>query len=145
MDNEKVTKRIAGRIRVGDGKCPAGHSLMDDRKLMDGERAIAVRIRNLGKEGMLYLNPFYGRFQYESEIQLSRGDVIEVFCPECGVSLLVQDRCNLCDVALFAVHLPDGGQVEACPTVGCQKHALKIVDLDAQLERMYVDDIKFQM
>jgi hypothetical protein len=46
---------------------------------------------------------------------------------------------------MFAVHLPDGGQVEACPKIGCHNHSLKIVDLDEQLERMYVDETKVQM
>ena len=145
MMTESNDKRFAGKIRVANGKCPAGHSLMNDEKLMDGERAITVKVRNNGKTGLLHLNPFYGRFEYESDVELNQGDVIEVFCPHCGVSLLVDEKCVLCDVSMFAIHLPDGGEVEACPVVGCQKHSLKIVDFDEQLARMFVDENKFQM
>jgi hypothetical protein len=140
-----MLKNLKGKIRVANGKCPAGHSLMSDTKKFDRERAIAVVVKASGQSGMLYLNPFYGKFDYEVDIPLNQGDVIEVFCPECQVSLMIEEKCNLCDIHMFAVHLPDGGQVEACPKVGCQRHALKIVNLDEQLERMYVDDLKYQM
>ncbi len=145
MSDDKNASKLEGNIRVANGTCPAGHSLMNDDKLMDGERAITVKIKNAGKSGLIHLNPFYGRFQFDSEILLKEGDVIEVFCPKCGVALIIDENCNLCDVSMFAVNLPDGGQVEACPKVGCQKHSLKIVDLDEQLGRMFVDENKFQM
>ena len=135
-----IAERLKGNIRVAEGRCPHGHSLMSDAKRFDSERAIALRVRNAGREGMIFLNPFYGRFEYECDIELKRGDIVELSCPECGVSLAIDERCKLCDIPMFAVQLPDGGQVEACPAVGCHNHSLTIVDLDTQLERMYVDD-----
>ncbi len=141
----KIPEKLVGRIRVGNGTCPAGHSLMVEDKKFDGERAIAVKIRLGGHSGMLYLHPFYGKHEYESDVSLNEGDVIEVFCPECNASLTIDEQCNLCNIPMFAVNLPDGGQVEACPTIGCQKHSLRIVNLDEQLDRMYVGETKIQM
>ena len=137
--------RFEGKIRVKRGACPNGHSLMTDQKLFDGEQAVKVKAIASGHSGMLYLNPFYGKFEYESEIPLNEGEIIEIFCPECDVSLAIEEMCRLCDIEMFAVHLPDGGQVEACPKIGCHNHSLKIVDLDEQLARMYVDETKVQM
>ena len=68
-----------------------------------------------------------------------------MFCPDCDVSLSIDAMCAMCNIHMFAVHLPDGGEVQSCPKVGCHRHALKIVDIDEQLGRMYVDETKFQM
>jgi hypothetical protein len=134
-----------GRIRVADGLCPAGHSLMSDEVMFHGERAIVLNLRSAGRSGMIFLNPFYGIFEFKSDVELHQGDVVELFCPECKVELTIDEVCRLCNIQMSAVHLPDGGQVEICPKVGCHNHALKIVDLDQQLARMYVDETKIQM
>lgn len=138
-------KKISANLRVTDGRCPKGHNLMTSRKKFDGQDAIALQVAVGGHSGMIYLNPFYGRFEYESEFPLSEKDIANLTCPECGVSLHIDSLCKFCNVQMFAVHLQDGGQVEACPVIGCHSHSLKIVDLDAQLARMYVDETKFQM
>jgi hypothetical protein len=145
MENSSMVKKVASRIRVAEGLCPNGHSLMDKNKSFDGEKAVVLQIRLGGRHGTIYLNPFYGRFQYECDIPLGKGDVVELFCPECEVSLSIDTICKLCNINMVGIHLPDGGQVEVCPTIGCHNHALKIVDLDAQLARMYVDETKVQM
>ncbi len=138
-------KKLTSNLRVTDGKCPNGHSVMAKEKKFDGESAIEINIRFAGKTGKLFLNPFFGRFDFESDLVLGEGDVVDMFCPQCNASLLTDTNCNLCDIPMFAIQLPDGGQVEACPKVGCEKHSLTIVDLDSQLGRMYVDETKVQM
>ncbi len=140
-----LAKKVARNVRIGRGTCPNGHTLMCPDKPMDGEPSIGVRVKCGGKSGNLYLNAFFGRFEYECDFELKKDDVVQLFCPKCGVDLAIDANCNLCNIAMFAIQLPDGGQVEACPTVGCQKHSLKIMDLGAQLDRMYVDETKVQM
>jgi hypothetical protein len=141
-----IVKKITGSIRVAHGMCPHGHSLMSDERRFDGQPAVTVAVRNRGKEGTIHLNPFYGRFEYECDIPLERGDIVELFCPECEAALKIGELCRMCNIPMFAIHLPDGGQVEACPKIGCHNHSLKIVDFDAQLERMYVDEeTRFKM
>ncbi|MCU0665185.1 MAG: hypothetical protein MUC50_23020 [Myxococcota bacterium] len=140
-----IIKKISSNLRVADGRCPKGHSVMTQKRKFDGQAAIALQVAVGGRSGTIYLNSFYGRFEYDSEIPLSDKDIVNLTCPECGVSLHIETICKFCNVQMFAVHLPDGGQVEACPVVGCRNHSLKIVDLDAQLARMYVDETKFQM
>jgi hypothetical protein len=140
-----VIDKIASHLRVQSGSCPNGHSLMSETKMFDGEKSVGLQVAHSGRQGMIYLNPFYGRFEYECEIPVKKGDLLEVSCPRCGVSLEVDTICQLCNIPMVAVHLTDGGQVELCPTIGCHNHALTIVDLDAQLARMYVDETKVKM
>jgi len=145
MDDPSIVKKISARLRVKSGMCPNGHSLMSDDIEFDGQKAVTIEVRKAGLKGKVHLNPFYGRFEFKSSLSLKKGDVIEAFCPQCGVSLAIDTICRLCNIPMFAIQLPDGGQVESCPKAGCHNHSLKIVDLDAQLERMYVDETKFQM
>ena len=145
MGSDSIVKKIAKHLRVRNGMCPAGHSLMTSEKKFDNQDAIRAEVRLNGRTGTIYFNPYYGRFEYECDLQLSHGDIVALFCPECRRSLEVDTLCRLCDIPMFAVQLPDGGQVEACPTVGCHNHSLKIVDLDEQLVRMYVHETKFRM
>jgi len=145
MTQAAKTSKYTGRIRVSEGRCPKGHSLMSDEVLFKGQPAVALEVRLAGRAGMIYLNPFYGIFEFRSDIELHPNDIVELFCPECETSLTIDEMCKLCNIPMAAIQLPDGGQVEVCPKVGCHNHALKIVDLDAQLERMYIDETKFQM
>lgn len=140
-----IIEKISGSLRVKEGQCPNGHSLMSDDKKFDNERAICVQVKIGGRMGKLYFNPFYGKYEYECDIELKENDIVDVSCPDCGVSLTVETTCNLCNIPMFAIQLPDGGEVEACPKVGCHKHSLTIVDLDAQLDRMYVNETKVKM
>ena len=145
MGNDTILKKITGNLAVKDGRCPNGHSLMTEAVRFDGQKAVTATVRVGGRTGEIFLNPFYGRFEYKCGLDMKPGDIPALSCPECGVSLAVDTICRLCNIPMFAVHLADGGQVEACPKVGCHNHALKIIDLDAQLERMYVGETKFQM
>ncbi len=145
MKTSSSIPALSGRIRVSQGSCPRGHSLMSASTLLDGERAVSATVRIAGREGMIYLNPFYGKFEYECDLAIKPGDIVDLFCPSCGVSLAVDTLCRFCNIRMFAIHLPDGGQVEGCPKVGCHNHSLTIVDLDTQLERMYVEETKIQM
>jgi hypothetical protein len=144
MAHDSVLKKLSGSLAVRECTCPKGHSLMTDALRFDGQRAIAAAISVGGRKGEIFLNPFYGRFEYKCDLDMKPGDIPALSCPECGASLAVDTLCRLCNIPMFAVQLPDGGQVEACPKVGCHNHALKIIDLDAQLERMYVGETKLQ-
>jgi hypothetical protein len=144
MEEIKV-KVPPGKICVHDGRCPNGCSLMNQKKLMGGKPAITAVVRCRGGSGLIHLNPFYGVFEYESTIELKREDIVDLYCPHCNVSLAVDEQCGLCRVPMFAIQLPSGGEVRACPTVGCRNHLLTIVDLDAQIASYYSDERRPKM
>lgn len=54
----------------------------------------------------------------------------------------MQTQCSVCKIPMFSIRLPDGGEVAACPKIGCHNHQLVIVDQNAQLGRMYDDETK---
>ena len=140
MMEQLVVKVPSGTVRIKNGFCPNGHSLINAEKLVDGKPSLALTIRIGARKGMLYHSSYYGRFEYESEIPLKAGDMLKMLCPHCGISLTADDLCGICHVPMFEIQLPGGGQVQACRKVGCHNHTLMIVDLDAQLGRLYDDD-----
>jgi hypothetical protein len=144
MEEVKV-KIPAGRICIHDGRCPNGCSLMNRSKLFSGKPAITVAARLRGKVGLIHFNPLYGVFEYQCDLSLKKHDVVDVFCPHCNVSLAVETHCGMCRVPMFAIQLPNGGEVRACPTVGCRNHELTIVDLDAQIAQLYSEERRPKM
>jgi hypothetical protein len=110
---------------------------------MSGVPSIKVDVHVDGKQAPLHLNALYGVFEFESTLQLHPGQIVEIFCPSCGVSLIdTESICGMCKIPMFSILLSDGGQVAACPKIGCHNHRLVIVDLDAQLGRLYDDEEK---
>jgi hypothetical protein len=144
--SEEVRIRVApGKLLIRHATCPAGCSLIDPQVCLGGHPAISTLVRLGGKTGILHLNPFYGVFDHRSELPLAAGDIVDLYCPHCGGSLSVEETCGMCQIPMFAIHLPDGGEVRACPKVGCRNHQLTIVDLDAQFAALYDEERRPKM
>ena len=145
MMEEVRLKVPPGRLLIQEARCPAGCSLMNPDKLLCGKPAITCDIRLRGQSGLIHLNSFFGIFEYESELLLHPGDIVDLRCPHCNVPLAIDELCRVCRVPMFALHLPDGGEVQACPKVGCHNHSLVIVDIDAQIARFYNEERRPKM
>lgn len=143
---EQVILKIPpGSVLIKDGRCPNGCSLMNPDKKMSGKAAVSALVRLRGESGMIHFDPYYGKFDYECDLDPRDGDVVDLYCPHCGTSLSVPDQCNMCHVPMFAIQLPDGGEIRACPSVGCHNHHLTIVDLDAQFAAYYNEERRPKM
>jgi len=128
-------------INVRHATCPNGHSLIDESVKIHGNPSIKVKASCKGNSGYLYLDPVYGSFDnIEKDITLREGDVSELFCPVCGVSLLdPDDTCSLCSSPMFIFQLQHGSFVEGCTKKGCMFHKLKLVSGEQQMGRLFDD------
>jgi hypothetical protein len=145
MMEEVRIKVPSGRILIREARCPTGCSLLDPDKKMSGKPALTAQVRLRGATGLIHFNPYYGVFEYISELPLQPGDIIEVQCPHCNASLTAEEVCGMCNVPMFAIQLAGGGEVRACPKVGCHNHELTIVDLDAQFAEFYNEERRPKM
>jgi len=76
---EEITLRVPrGKIRIKAGACPRGCNLLNEKKLMSGKPAITVEVRLRGDISLLHLNPYYGIFEYETDVELHAGDVVDL-------------------------------------------------------------------
>jgi len=140
-----VLKVPPGKIFIKDGRCPNNCSLMNKDKLLSGKPVVTTLVRLKGDTGTMHFNAFYGIFEYETDLDPQQGDVVDLYCPHCGTALSVPEKCTMCHVHMFAIHLPDGGEIRACPKVGCRNHQLTIVDLDAQFAEFYNEERRPKM
>ncbi len=136
---EKVEVTVpAAALVIRHARCPNGCLLMSPEVPIGGHPSIHVRVRQGGREGDVYLDPAYGSFNHRSDIEIAEGSVVSFSCPQCGVSLEEPDRfCGTCSAPLFVMHLPRGGRIEGCTRKGCFAHRLEVIDLGAQLLRLF--------
>jgi hypothetical protein len=131
-------------LRIKHGMCGNRHSLMNEEHLIGGFPSISVLAKFGDKEGLIFLDPVYGSYKNIWDITVPDGEIVELFCPHCGVSLCEQGQiCDECLSPIFAVYLPQGGAIEACTRNGCYHHSLKFTDSDEigkkLLEENYLD------
>lgn len=127
------------KLSVKHATCPNGHQLCCSDKEIHGHPALKAKVRYKDKEGLLYLDPVYGSYKnIEEGISLPKGAIVELFCPECNISLTEpHDTCQLCSSPMFIIELPKGGIVEGCLKKGCVYHKMKIVDAEQQIARSF--------
>lgn len=119
----------AGVVQIKNAFCPKRHNLMDAEVRFDGKAAIRVKARCEGQEGLVYLDPIYGRAGNRHGFAVDHRKRNQVVCPECSQSLLVEGRaCPSCGAALFTFESPPRGMVETCTRPGCNWQQWPVVD-----------------
>jgi hypothetical protein len=143
---EKLTVEVPSQaIRIKEAGCPNGHSVMDpDFPMGDAPSIKLILVSPEGVESTVHVNPWYGNFELHATVPLKDGEIYEVLCPVCRTDLRSPEleRCTFCGARMLGLTLPRGGIVEACSRKGCHNHRLKVVDLSAQLAKMFDLDTK---
>lgn len=109
--------------------CPNGHDLVQRRAVFSGHPGILLLVRGAGKEGLIALSPIYGdKTRIDLDVELVPGEIVQVFCPLCGVELPVFGPCP-CGarmVAFFNGASPDFANcIGVCNRVGCKNAMIK--------------------
>lgn len=141
---EKLTVEVPSEsLCIRNAQCPAGHSLMDEDHPMGGVPSIRLIAETGDEAGDVFLNAHYGNFEVETALPVKDGEVYDMSCPTCHVSLRAEeDRCIFCGAPMFVLRMPKGGQVHACSRRACHNHKLKIVDVSAQLAELFELDLR---
>ncbi len=128
---------------IRQAECPNGHSLMDPSHPMGDSPSIRVAVVSAAGKGELHLHPYYGNHEVHSSVELKDGELYDMSCPTCQVSLRSEeDRCVFCAAPMFVLKLPKGGLVHGCSRRGCHNHKLKLVDVTAQLAEMFELEVR---
>jgi hypothetical protein len=126
----KKTGKLEDLIVIGRCFCPNGHNLISDQAVFDGFNGIMLKVRNSGREGRVALNPVYGlKHRISIDIQLSRDELLEVFCPVCGASLPVYSTCSCGGdlITLFLDEKPDfTNSILICNRVDCPNAQIRL-------------------
>ena len=109
-----------GNAQIKSACCPRGHNLMTSDFKIDGLPSVRIKTRYGGSEGFVMFDPVYGRNRNHSELEMKNPGEIEMTCPECGLSLLEeQRRCEKCGSRLVSFVVPSHGEFEACVNKAC--------------------------
>ena len=103
--------------------CPNGHNLISQRAQFNDFHGMFLRVRKGDEDGLVALSPVYGdKSRISLGVQLDRGDVFSLLCPECSAVLPVFGQCG-CHADLITLFLtPDadfGNCIAVCSRVGC--------------------------
>jgi hypothetical protein len=129
---EKIKKvgKLEHILVIGQCFCPNGHNLISDQAVFDGFSGIILQVRKSGQEGRVALNPVYGlKHRISIGIQLSRDELLEVFCPICGAALPVYSSCSCGGdlITLFLDEKPDfTNSILICNRVDCPNAQIRL-------------------
>ena len=109
-----------GITQIKKAQCPKRHSLINAEVRIDGKSSIRVKARANSHEGFIYLDPMYGQARHQFGIAPAAGTAMQVMCPECSTSLIVEGTtCPDCGAPIFAFEVPSKGMVEYCTSREC--------------------------
>jgi len=118
-----------GIVHIKAARCPSGHDLITTEYKIEGIPAIRVKARSNGDEGFIMLDPIYGLNRHRYEFEVLEGKQLDVVCPECNVSLMMEEgRCPVCGSNLFSFSIPAQGDVEFCIKPKCAWQRWATVD-----------------
>ena len=133
---EKVPDLISLRV-----KCPiCGHSIMDEKRLVDNCPSIKLKIAIGDQEGIIHLSSVYESYNYLCNIETPDGELIKLYCPHCSSEIKSSYDCDICKSGMISLDLELGGSVNVCSRIGCQNHFVKFVDFSFALKKFYIDE-----
>ncbi len=137
-----VTKGISlspyGITQIKRAVCPKRHSLIDNEVRIANMPSIKMKAKVNGNEGYINLDPVYGRNRNQFGIQIHTDKMVEVFCPECNISLINKAKlCPKCNSPIFSFEVPDQGLFEGCIKKGCDWQRWEKIDSEGK--RLFVE------
>lgn len=119
--------------------CPnCKKSLMDNEKHVDGTPGIRLNIKCAGSSGTIHLSSIYESYNYTTDIDTPKNELIKLFCPHCSDEITSDDECQRCSAPMIPLALDFGGIVSICSRVGCKNHFLEFDDVSLALSELYI-------
>ena len=130
-----------GMVRIENAQCGNKHNLIDNNHKIEGMPSIRVKTKYRGNVGFVHIDPVYGGQRHHYGIQLLKDSPLEVYCPECDVSLVdPTKKCPDCGAPVYVLHTHDKGTIEGCTRRGGTWQRWKT--LDEEGEKKYIE-VKF--
>jgi len=129
-----------GMIQIKNAICSKNHNLVDNDFKIGGLPSIKLKVKTDGREGFINIDPIYGNHRNHYALPYSKDHLVELYCPECHVSLIEEDKsCPECSSPIYALSIPSQGKLEGCTKFGCYWQRWDVVDLKG--DKQYVEVI----
>jgi len=114
-----ITKHVSlsplGVVQVKKASCPKRHSLIDNEFKIHGYPSLKVKVISGDKEGIIHLDPIYGKHDNDFNVHFAIDQSTKFVCPECGISLIKPDEvCPKCGSPILIFQVDGQGFYEVC-------------------------------
>lgn len=118
-----------GVTKIRNATCPKGHDLMDHEHKIDGRPSIKLKAKSTLNEGFIYLDPVYGNHNHFYGIEFVKNEVVKLFCPHCGISILDENEKGPdCGDPVYNIIIPNQGVLKGCTKFGCSWQKWDYID-----------------
>lgn len=115
IKSQRISLSPYGSTQIKKATCPKRHSLMDNEFKIDGLASIKVKVISDNKEGIIHLDPVYGKHRNSFNLDFKISKEAKFVCPECNISLIETDKvCPKCGSPILAFEVEGQGIYEVC-------------------------------
>ncbi|MBK7499761.1 MAG: HAMP domain-containing protein [Ignavibacteriales bacterium] len=119
LTTQKISLTPFGTTQIKKATCRKRHSLIDNDYKIDGMPSLKVKVVSDGKEGMVHLDPVYGKHRNNFDVGFKIGKDAKYVCPDCNNSLVLENKtCPKCGAPILAFEISGEGIYEVCSSEG---------------------------
>jgi hypothetical protein len=131
MKKEEICKQ-ENLIVVKECYCQNGHNLISKQAVFNGFNGILLKVKRNKVSGMVALSPVYGnKSRVSLNLILKEGEVWELCCPDCNVSLpkFSSCECGGDQITMFLDEKADYAHcIMLCNRIDCYNATIKYND-----------------
>ena len=115
VTTQQISLSPYGTAQIKKATCSKRHSLIDNDFKIDGLPSLKVKVISEGKEGIIHLDPVYGKHRNNFDVGFKIGKDANYVCPECNVSLVQENKtCPKCGSPVLTFEISGQGIYEVC-------------------------------
>ena len=129
IETKQISLSPFGIAQIKRAACPKRHNLIDNEFKIDGLPALKVKVVSNGKEGIIHLDPVYGKHRnhYPADFKIDKDT--KFVCPDCNTSVIEQDKlCPECSAPVLAFEISGQGIYEVCSSANSNWEKWDFVD-----------------
>jgi signal transduction histidine kinase len=109
-----------GLAQIKAAVCPKRHDLMDSEIKCYGLPTVRLRAVSNGMEGIVNLDPVYGKHRHQYGLEVANGKDLQLSCPQCNISLIEENaKCPKCGSPVYTFEVLSHGMLEGCTKPEC--------------------------
>lgn len=129
ITSKKISLSPFGVAQIKKALCPKHHSLMDNDFKIDGLPSIKVKVVSNGNEGIIHLDPVYGKHKNDYNLNFKVDKKTKFLCHECNTSLVLEDKsCPKCGSPILKFEVSGQGFYEVCSSENSNWEKWEFVD-----------------
>jgi len=104
-----------GVAQIKKATCSKRHNLIDNDFKIGGLPSIKVKVLSENNEGIIHIDPVYGKHRNHYELGFPITKDAKFVCPDCSISLVQKEKtCPKCGSPILAFEISGQGIYEVC-------------------------------